>query len=149
MMAFYPQESVAHGDLDDRRDVPTGSHRNLNQRKADVEKGVSQLFDAEAVVLHRRVPVVQFDDDLDLFLLANCGYTEQVADVDDAEAANLHVKFYDLRAFPDERGRRLFLYLDDIVGDESMAAQHEVEGAFALSDAAFSDQKNPDAEDIR
>ena len=81
------------------------------------------------------VPLDELDDELDLLAVAHRGDAEQVLDVDDAEAADLHVVLDDVAARPDDRLRGLALHVDDVVGDEPVAAHDEVERDLALADA--------------
>ena len=96
---------------------------------------MAQLLDAEPVVLLLFVPLDELDDELDLLGVAHRRDTEQVLDVDDAEAANLHVVLDDLGAAAVDHVGRPLADLDDVVGDEAMAAQHQVERRLALADA--------------
>ena len=44
--------------------------------------------------------------------------------------------------------RELHPHLDDIVGNQTVPAQYQIEGTFALADAALAEQQHTDAENI-
>jgi hypothetical protein len=113
----------------------------------DVEDAVEPVVEPEPVVLLALGPLAQLDDELDLLGVAHGGDAEQVLDVDDAEATDLHVVADDAGAPPDDVGA-LPPDLDHVVGDQPVAAHHEVERGLALADAALAEQQHADAEHV-
>src|SRR4051812_46341462 len=53
-----------------------------------------------------------------------------------------------VRRRAEDHARWTPLAADDVVGDEAVAAEHELDGALALADATLAEQQEPDAEDI-
>src|ERR1051325_6512149 len=91
VMALVLEQLVARGDLDQRREVAARAHRQPQRRDLHPEDVVVAVVEPEPVVLLAVVPLAQLDDQVDLLRLADRGDAEQVLDVDDAEAADLHV----------------------------------------------------------
>src|SRR5260370_17640506 len=95
------------------------------------------------------IPFHQLDHQLDLLLVADRGDADEVLDVDDPQAANLHV-------MPDDRipgavkaTRLAAHHVDDVIGDQAMPSHHQVEGDLALADAALAQQQDADSEDVQ
>ena len=95
-----------------------------------------------------RVPLDELEDDLDLLPLADRRDAEEVLDVDDPEPADLHVVLDDLGARAVDRVGRASLHVDDVVGDEPVAAHDEVERNLALADAGLAEEQDADAEHV-
>ena len=70
---------------------------------------------------------------------------EERLDVDHAEAADLHVVREQRRGAPAQHGRRDAPHDDSVVGDQAMAARHEVERRLALADAAAAEDQDAEA----
>ncbi len=68
--------------------------------------------------------------------------------VDQPDAANLHVVPLQLVPAADEDVAAAPARDDQIVGDEAVAALDEVEHALRLADAALADEQEPDAEHV-
>ena len=147
-MALQLEQVVAGGDLDDGRHVAAGAHRHDEHRDLDVEDPELLLLHAEPIVLDVRVPLDELEHDLDLLPLADGRDAEEVLDVDDPEPADLHVVLDDLGPGAEHRLGRLPLHVDDVVGDEAVAAHDEVERDLALADAGLAEQQDADPEDV-
>src|SRR5258708_31810518 len=95
-----------------------------------------------------RVSVAQGDDEVDALLEPDALYDEHVGDVDDADAAALHVAAVEGAGAGGELA--LVEQLDDgeVVGDERVAALDEGEGALGLADAAVAADHHADALDV-
>ena len=148
--------AAANGWIDEERVVletmlgfkRAGADRDDEHRDEDVEDPVGPVLGAEPVVLVVRVPVDELEDDLDLLPLPDRGDAEEVLDVDDAEAADLHVVLDDLAAGPEDRLRRLALHVHDVVGHQPVPAHDEVQRDLALADARLAEEQDPHAEDV-
>ena len=103
------------------------------------------IVEAEAVVLGVLRPLDQLHHDVDALALADGGHAEQVLDVEDAEAAHLDVVAEQLGRGAEHHARRAVVALDHVVGDEAVAAHHQLERALALADAALAEQQQADA----
>src|SRR5262249_38777326 len=142
------KQQVARRHLDDGGDVAAGANRHPQHRHRHVENRVAQLFHAESVVLLFFVPLDQLDHLLDLFGVAHRGDTKEIFDVDNDESANLHVVLDDGGARSINHVGRPFANLDDVVGYQAVAAQHQIERRFTLADARFTQEQNTDTENI-
>src|SRR5207244_618916 len=127
VMALQFEQHVTCGDLYDRRHVAARAYRHAQHRDLDVEDGVRELFDAQPVILFAFAPVHEHDHELDLLRDAYGGDAEKIFDVDDAEAADLHVVAYDLASRAKDRVRRPFSDIDDVVRDEAVSAHDQIE----------------------
>src|SRR5207245_3074066 len=76
--------------------------RDGHERQGDVQDLGRLAIEPGAVVLTRRIPVVQLHHHLDALLLAHRAHAEQLTDVDQPHAANLHVVPRQLVTAPDE-----------------------------------------------
>ncbi len=92
--------------------------------------------------------VLELHHDLDSLLLAHRAHTEQRGDVDEADAANLHVVRGQLVTPPDEDVVAAPGHLYHVVGHEPVPPLHQVEHAFALSDSRAAHEQQPDAVDV-
>src|SRR5215470_15005339 len=142
------EQMVARGHLDDGGQVAPRTNRDDQERHLRVEDAVLLLLDAEAVVLDPVVPFDQLHHHLDLLAFAHGRDAEEVLDVDDADAADLHVVLDDLRAAPVDRPSLLLLQVDDVVGHQAMAASDEVQRQLALADSALPQDEHPDADHV-
>src|SRR5213592_591155 len=89
--AAVAQQMVHRHDLADHRQVLAGVERHRDQGQRHVQEPGRLAVQAGAVVLARRVPVLQLDHNLDPLLLPHGPDPEQRPDVDQADAADLHV----------------------------------------------------------
>ena len=94
------------------------------------------------------LPSFELDDELDALRRARRRHTKKILDVDEAESADLHVVARQLRAAPEHERLRPAPDLDGIIGDESMAADDEIQRALALADAAFADDEYAQAKHV-
>ena len=109
---------------------------------------VELVVEAEPLVLARRIPAFELHDQLDALRRARRGDAEQILDVDHAEAAQLHVMARELGTGADEDRLGAAADFDRVVGDQTMAADDQVERALALADAALADDEHAQAEDV-
>ena len=123
----------------------TGMRMSGTRKPEEIEV---RVVDAEAIVLALRIPALELHDQLDALRRAGRGDAEQIAEVDQAEAADFHVMARQLRTAADDDRRGAPPDLDRVVGDEPMAAHDEVERAFALADAALPHHQHAEAEDV-
>ena len=90
-------------------------------------------------------PLLELHDDLDALLLTHGADAEDRRNVDEADAADLHVVPLQLVTAPDQDVAAARAYDHEIVGDEAMPALDEVEHAFRLADAALAGEQQADA----
>ena len=148
VQAARPQQLIAGRHLDEDREVAPGRHRHVDERHLHAEQLVDVLVEPEAVVLARRIPALELDDELHALRRPRRRDAEQIADVDHAEAAHLHVVARQLRAGADHLGLAAPPHLHRVVGDQPMAAHDQIERALALADAAVADDQHAQAEDV-
>jgi hypothetical protein len=141
------QHLVAGDDLDQRGDVAPGPERDPGQWDIHAEDRPHLRLGAEAVVV-LLLRLAELDDDLDLLVVADRGDAEQVRDVEDPEAADLHVVLMHLEGRAPHRVGRAHRDLDDVVGDQAVALEDQVERGLALADAAAADQQQADAQHV-
>ena len=147
-MASVPEELVAGGDLEDGAHVAPGPHRNHQLPDGHAEDFVEVVVDAHAVVLRVGRPLDQLDHDVDALALADRGDAEEILDVEDAEAPHLEVVAEQLGGLAEDHARRAVVALDHVVGDQAVAAHHEIERALALADRARADEQEAHAEHV-
>src|SRR5882672_9735563 len=131
------KQLVARGDFDEDPEAAPRGHRHANERHPDAEDVVAQLVDAEPFVITFGIPPLELYDQFDALRVANGGDAEEIPDVDEAEAANLHVMPRQLRARANQRRFTPAPDFHRVVGDEPVPADDEVEPALALPDAAL------------
>ena len=120
----------------------------MDQRNAEAEDLVERVVEAEPLVLARRHPPFQLDDELDALRRSGRRDAEQLLHVDHAEAAQLHVVPRQLGARADEDRLLAAAHFHRVVGDEAVAAMNQIERALALADAALSGDEDAEAEDV-
>src|SRR5687767_879926 len=148
-MALKLQYVVSRCNLDTYADVAAKSYRHPDVRAGsfqDVEEG---LVEPEPLVLLARLPVLQLDDQVNGRALAHRGQAEQVLDVDDADAAQLHVMAQGPFAEPDQLAVGIALDGDLVVRDQAVPAGDEVEGRLALPHSALSDHQHAEPVDLQ
>src|SRR5207248_975502 len=87
-------------------------------------------------------------NDLDALLLAHGANAEERVDVDQANAADLHIVPRDLVSAPDEHVVTAPGDVDDVIRDETVPPLHQIEHAFALADPGAAAKQQSDAEDV-
>src|SRR5215213_7060039 len=130
-------EVYAHRRLDERREVPPRAHGQDEVRDGDTQDVHRPLFEAEPVNLGRVHPALQPDVQPQLLRAADGRDAEQLADVEDAEAANLHVLAQQVGRAAHEQARPAAAYHDEVVGDQLVAAHDEVERALRFAHAGL------------
>src|SRR5215203_5623152 len=118
-------EVYAHRRLDERREVPAGAHGQDEVGDGDAEDVQRPRFEAEPVNLRRVLPALQPDVQTQLLRAADGRDAEQLADVEDAESPYLHVLAQEVGRAADELTRPASAHLDEVVGDELVAAHDE------------------------
>ena len=148
MMAARAQQLVSRRDLDENGNAPPRRNRHADHRHAQAQNLEKLVVQPEPFVLARGIPSFQLHDQLDALGRSRRGDAEQILDVDHAEPAQLHVMPRELRAGADQDRFGAPPDVDRVVGDQSMAADDQVEGTFALADAAVADDQHAEAENI-
>src|SRR5207244_10252522 len=119
------------------RDASSGRDGHADEGDPQSEDLVELDVEAQALVLARGVPAFELDYQLDALGGSRRRDPEEIHDVDDADAAQLHVVPRQLWAGADQDRFRPAANLDGIVGHQSMATHNQVERAFALADSAL------------
>mmetsp|Transcript_5514 Transcript_5514/g.13264 ORF Transcript_5514/g.13264 Transcript_5514/m.13264 type:complete len:375 (-) Transcript_5514:3130-4254(-) len=143
------QDGVAHGGLDQHREVAARVHRNdhLAHRHAEhvlVQRLVGQALE---VALHRLL-AHQVDDELEPHLAAHGGFAKDGLDVEQADAAHFQQIEQQLRAAALDGGLGDAEEVDRIVSHEAMAAGDQLQAQFALAQARFAGQQHAQAQDV-
>ena len=139
---------IAGRDFDEEREVATRRHRQPDIGLRDAEKLETLTRDSEAVVFRSLHPLFELDDQIDRLHVARRRDAEKVLDVDDADAAQLHVMPEEVVRVAQQHVVRMAFDDDHVVGNQSVAAIDQVERAFTLSDTAVAQQQHADAIDI-
>ena len=147
MMTLRFEQLIARRHFDQRRQIAAVAHRHAQLGNLMANGFIEMIVNAEAIVLFAVDPFDELDDEFDLLGIAHRRHTEQIFDVDDAEAANFHVmaNHASTRA---EHGIAFRPHMHDVVGDQAMAAHDEIERGFALADATLADHQHTDAEHV-
>src|SRR2546428_8553886 len=139
---------IARGDLDEEREIAPGGNWQPDVRLRNAEELVGFASDAQPVVFGSLGPFFEFDHEIDRLDITRGGDAEEIFDVDDADSAQLHVMAQQIVRVSEEDVVGMTLDDDHVIGDEAMAAIHEIERAFALADAAVTEKQNADAVDV-
>ena len=147
---------VAHPaeGLDHRRDLGEAGHvapRTDGQRHVGhlaAEDLVGLDVEAGALLVHPGLPEAEGQDEVDALLATDGADAEDGGDVDDADAAALHVAAVELLGGAHELAVGHEGDAHVVVGHEGVAALDEGEGALALADAGGAAQEDADALDV-
>ena len=120
--AGHLEEVIARGDLEDDGHVAARLHGDLEHGQAHAEQIEAEVVEAEPVELPIALPGAELDDELDDLLLADGGGAEELAHVDDADAAELEVVAEQRRRAADDVAGGAPREDDLVVGDEAMSA---------------------------
>src|SRR5438067_3005268 len=139
------QQVHAHCRLDECGDVAPRTDGQYEVRHGDAEYLDRARFEAQAVNLARLLPALKLYVESDLFRAAHSGDSEQLAYVENAEAAYLHVLAQEVGRTPGQLSGARPPNFDEVVGDQLVAAHDEVERALGFSDArlAFDEHAEP------
>ena len=75
----------------------------------------------------------QFDDELEILLLLHCSFAEQIADIENTQAAHFQKVTDHWWAIAFQRVGRDMLEFDHVVGDQTMSARDEFQRKFAFA----------------
>src|SRR5712692_1540277 len=146
--AAVAQQVRHRHDLADHRQVLARVERHRHERQPHLQDLRLLAFDAGAVVLAPRVPVLELDHHLDTLLLAHRADAEQRLDVDQPDAADLHEVVRQLVPAADQDVVAAPRDVHDVVGDEAMPALDQVQHALALADPRAPEEQEPHAEHV-
>src|SRR2546423_14083348 len=142
------QQVHANRRLDERREVAPRTDGQDEVRHGDAEYLDRARFEAQSVNLARLLPALKPYVESDLFGPAHCGYSEQLAYVENAEAAYLHVLAQEVGRAPCQLSGARPPNFDEVVGDQLVAAHDEVERALGFSDARLALDENAKAVEV-
>src|SRR6266566_2646873 len=146
--AAVAQQVIHRDDLTHHREVLPRVERHGDERQRDLEHLGGLTVDPGAIVLARRIPVLELDDHLDTLLLPHGADAEQRADVDQPHAPDFHIVLGELVPPTDQHVVPPARDVDDVVRDQPMAALHEIEHALALPDARAAEEQQAHAEHV-
>ena len=112
------------------------------------EQLVYVLVETETIVLPMLIPALELHHELDSLGRAGRRHAEQIPDIDDAEAAQLHVIARRLGTRAKDHRVAAASDLDGVVGDQSMPADDEVQRTLTLADAAVADDEHAKTENV-
>src|SRR5260370_38558389 len=95
-----------------------------------------------------RIPHHQLHHQLDLLLIPNRGHSEQVLDVDDPEATNLHVVLDDRIPGSIEAAWFAPHDVDNVIGYQPMSPHHQVQGDLAFANSTLAQHQDSHSEDV-
>src|SRR6266487_5514791 len=123
--AAVAQQVVHRDDLTDYRQVLSRVERHSDQRQRDLEHLSGLAVEPGAIVLARRIPVLELHDHFDTLLLPHGADAEQGADIDQPHAADFHVVLGQLVPATDQQIVAAARDVHDVVPDQPMAALHQ------------------------
>ena len=145
----HAAEGLHHGgDLDQAGHVAAGADEELEVRDLEAEDFVEVFLQAGAFLDDLGSPLAQGHDEVEAFVQAHGVDAEHIGDVDDADAATLHVA-----AVQGAGGGEQVALVDqfhhrEVVGYEGVAALDQGEGALRFSGAGLAAQHHAHAADI-
>src|SRR5687767_4118511 len=148
-MTAGAQQLIPRRDLHEDREISPWRNWHANQRKGQVEDVKMLFVQPEPVVIAARLPTLELHHEFDALRCARRGDAEQILNVDDPESTNLHVMARQLGTGANQNRFGALPYFDGVVGDQPMSAHDQVQRAFALADAALSDNEDAEAENVQ
>src|SRR5215213_10500132 len=147
-MALELEHMISGCNFNKYADISTESYRHSDVRAGSFQDVEERLVEPEPIVLLTGLPVLQLDDQVDGRAVAHRGQAEQVLDVDDADAAQLHVVAQGAFAEPDQLAVGIALDRDLVIGHEAVPARNQIEGRLALPYPAVADHQHADPVDF-
>ena len=147
-MATRPQQLIPRRDLDENGNASSRSNGHANQGTRRPRYLLRIIIQPEPLCIAAWIPSLQLHDQLDALGRARRGNSKQILHVDHAKATKLHVMPRELRAGADQDRFCPTPDLDRVVGHQAMAADDQVQGAFALANAAVAGDQHAEAEEI-
>src|ERR1700682_3467260 len=141
-----PQEVVEGNDLGDDGDVLPGVQEYRDLRKLHLEHRGGLYVEAGSLHDGILVPLFELHDDLDALLLADGADTKDSRNVDQTDAANLHVMPLHLVATSDQHIVAALADDHQIIRNQPVSPLDEVENAFRFSNSAHAREKKADSE---
>jgi len=139
-------EGLDHGgDLDQPGDVAALADVEFHVGDLDAEDVVVVLLEAGAFLGDVGGPFAEGDDEVDALAGADALDAEHLGDVEDADAAALHVAAVEVAGGGAEFALVEEADAGEVVGDEGMAAGDEGEGTLGFADAGVAADHDADA----
>jgi len=123
-------------DLDDGCHAGSWPGGQADPGQFDPEYGHGLTFDSDPLKINSIAPGLQLADQLDADLFGDPLFSEQIRNVDDTQAANLHVVPNPLWRGSPRPSVRINPQVHYVIGDESVAARNQLERALAFANTA-------------
>src|SRR5579863_6732888 len=137
-------EQMVHGNhLRHDGDVLSRIERDRDLGHRNAQDGHGDAVEACALDDGILVPFLEVDHHLDALLLPHGTDAEYRANVDQSDAAHLHEVPLQLVAAADQEVGPPARHQDQIVGDQPVAALHEIEYTLGFPDAALAGEQQP------
>ena len=138
---------VQRGYLHEPCNVPPGANGQSDMRDFDSKDFIGFAIKPNSIHIFDLVPILQCHDEVQFFLGNDRAGAKNRCDVDDADAANLHVVSGNAIGGSDEFGSLHRAEAGDVVTDQAVAALDQAEDALAFTDAAGSANEGSHPED--
>src|SRR5687768_6007012 len=140
---------VERDDFRDHGDVLPWVEEHRNLRQLDLEN--RGRFDVESGALDDcvLVPLLEHDDDFDALLLPNRPDSENRGNVDQSHTADLHEMALHVVPATNQDVVAALARDDEIIGNQTVSALHEVEHALRFSNSTLSREEEADTEHVR
>src|SRR5688572_21878894 len=144
--ARITQQVVQRDHLGDHGDVLSRIKEHGDLRQLHLENLGRGDIEAGALDDSVLIPLLQFHNDFDAFLLAHGTNPEDRGNVDQADAADLHEMALQIVTAPDQNIIATLAGDDEIIGNEAMPSLYKVEHALRLADSTFPGEKETNTE---
>ena len=128
------EDRIAHGRLDQHREVSAGRHLDRHLADGQAEHVDRLAFERQPLELAVG-PAHQLHDQLQFHFAAHGRFTEDRLDVEQTEAAHFEQVLQQRRAASFDEIRAEANEVDCIIGDETVAAADQLQAEFALAEA--------------
>src|SRR6266550_7090731 len=120
----------------DNRNIFSGIQRHSHEGDFDVEDRGGKSIETRSIDHCVLIPFLELYDNFDSFLLADRANSKDGWNVDESDAANLHVVALQLVTAPDQHIVPATNRDDNIVGNETMSELDEIEHTLCFSYSA-------------
>ena len=138
---------VQRSHLYEPSDVPADANRQGDMWNFDAKDFIGFAIQTNSIHIFNLVPILQCDDEIEFFLRNDGSSAKDRGDVDDANAADLHVVSGNAIGCSDQLGTLYGTEAREVIGDEAVAALDEAKDALAFADAAGAPDEGSNAKD--